>query len=480
MERWTPAVALDVLRVDGGAAVNDELLQFQADILGVPVERPRVTETTALGRPSWPAWRRACGRRPRRWRRPGSWSGASSRAWMRTERERCWRAGGAPSSAPAAGPRADPARRTQPGRNREPARSPRRPARWPVAGAALSSVAPPGPLRGVLDRRRLEGSTRQDEEVGAGARAQVALVVDAGRAGTVQAGRPERTRQVRCACSGWKALVLGQAGPAPGDRDRDAPPGGRAARRVRRSRRAGACPARSRSASGKAARTGAPGRADRGRVAEQVAGLHGGGDTESREARQVVTGGRAGRARCGATPGDRRQPAQDVEHRAHGRRRRWRGPGWRCRPRRPAGQVGQLRGASAAPCPSGRPAADRPGRRPRRAPGGRPCGCPAHRRRRASAIRRGSARRLVSFAAGRCGSPGDGTLELLLADAGDDPERQPPGRGQGAVEDRAAAQLRIGRQLTRIVHGGDAEARPARARRPRWPSRPPPSSPGPG
>ena len=37
------------LRVDGGAAVNDSLLQFQADILGVPVERPRVTETTALG-----------------------------------------------------------------------------------------------------------------------------------------------------------------------------------------------------------------------------------------------------------------------------------------------------------------------------------------------------------------------------------------------------------------------------------------------
>jgi glycerol kinase len=37
------------LRVDGGAAGNDLLLQFQADILGVPVVRPRVTETTALG-----------------------------------------------------------------------------------------------------------------------------------------------------------------------------------------------------------------------------------------------------------------------------------------------------------------------------------------------------------------------------------------------------------------------------------------------
>ncbi len=41
--------ALRELRVDGGAANNDLLLQFQADILGVPVVRPRVTETTALG-----------------------------------------------------------------------------------------------------------------------------------------------------------------------------------------------------------------------------------------------------------------------------------------------------------------------------------------------------------------------------------------------------------------------------------------------
>ncbi len=40
---------LDSLRVDGGAAVNDLLMQFQADVLGVPVVRPQVTETTALG-----------------------------------------------------------------------------------------------------------------------------------------------------------------------------------------------------------------------------------------------------------------------------------------------------------------------------------------------------------------------------------------------------------------------------------------------
>jgi glycerol kinase len=37
------------LRVDGGAAVNDLLMQFQADLLGIPVVRPQVVETTALG-----------------------------------------------------------------------------------------------------------------------------------------------------------------------------------------------------------------------------------------------------------------------------------------------------------------------------------------------------------------------------------------------------------------------------------------------
>jgi len=42
-------VALSELRVDGGATVNDLLLQLQADLLGVPVLRPAVTETTALG-----------------------------------------------------------------------------------------------------------------------------------------------------------------------------------------------------------------------------------------------------------------------------------------------------------------------------------------------------------------------------------------------------------------------------------------------
>jgi glycerol kinase len=45
------ASGLDVpaLRVDGGASANDWLMQFQADVLGVPVERPDMIETTALG-----------------------------------------------------------------------------------------------------------------------------------------------------------------------------------------------------------------------------------------------------------------------------------------------------------------------------------------------------------------------------------------------------------------------------------------------
>jgi glycerol kinase len=41
--------AVQELRVDGGAAANDSLMQFQADILGIPVLRPATTETTALG-----------------------------------------------------------------------------------------------------------------------------------------------------------------------------------------------------------------------------------------------------------------------------------------------------------------------------------------------------------------------------------------------------------------------------------------------
>jgi glycerol kinase len=42
-------IAMNGLRVDGGASANDMLMQFQADILRVPVVRPKIIETTALG-----------------------------------------------------------------------------------------------------------------------------------------------------------------------------------------------------------------------------------------------------------------------------------------------------------------------------------------------------------------------------------------------------------------------------------------------
>lgn len=47
--REASGIALEELRADGGAAGNDLLMQFQADILNTPVLRPKVTETTALG-----------------------------------------------------------------------------------------------------------------------------------------------------------------------------------------------------------------------------------------------------------------------------------------------------------------------------------------------------------------------------------------------------------------------------------------------
>ena len=42
-------LALQKLRVDGGASANNYLMQFQSDIMGTAVERPKITETTALG-----------------------------------------------------------------------------------------------------------------------------------------------------------------------------------------------------------------------------------------------------------------------------------------------------------------------------------------------------------------------------------------------------------------------------------------------
>ena len=46
---WSAAAGDTVLRVDGGMVGSDWTMQFLADILGAPVDRPVVTETTALG-----------------------------------------------------------------------------------------------------------------------------------------------------------------------------------------------------------------------------------------------------------------------------------------------------------------------------------------------------------------------------------------------------------------------------------------------
>ncbi|MEW6694797.1 MAG: glycerol kinase GlpK [Pseudomonadota bacterium] len=97
--RAAGAAALQELRVDGGAAVNDVLLQFQADLLGVPVVRPEVTETTALGA-AWLAglqagvYRgvdelRALWRVQRRFdpARPRAWAQAEQARWQRAVRQ---------------------------------------------------------------------------------------------------------------------------------------------------------------------------------------------------------------------------------------------------------------------------------------------------------------------------------------------------------------------------------------------------------
>ena len=47
--REKSGVSFDRLRVDGGASVNDWMMQFQSDVIGVPVERPEIVETTAMG-----------------------------------------------------------------------------------------------------------------------------------------------------------------------------------------------------------------------------------------------------------------------------------------------------------------------------------------------------------------------------------------------------------------------------------------------
>jgi glycerol kinase len=82
------------LRVDGGAAGNDWLMQFQADLIGVPVERPDLVETTALGAAAlagmalgvWRSPEMLVARRPRRRFEPHddvAWRARQHAGWSR-------------------------------------------------------------------------------------------------------------------------------------------------------------------------------------------------------------------------------------------------------------------------------------------------------------------------------------------------------------------------------------------------------------
>ncbi len=100
---------LESLKVDGGMTVNEPLMQFQADMLGVPVVRPVVTETTALGAAY------AAGLAVGVWGAPDDlrehW--AEDRRWLPqmpvAEREERYGTGRRPSSAPSTGSTEPPA-----------------------------------------------------------------------------------------------------------------------------------------------------------------------------------------------------------------------------------------------------------------------------------------------------------------------------------------------------------------------------------
>ena len=98
-------VKLESLKVDGGMVANDLLMQFQADLLGVPVIRPKVAETTALGAATRPGWRPGSGARSRTCARTGSRTSAGSRRWTRASATSTTSSGRRPSPAPSTGSR---------------------------------------------------------------------------------------------------------------------------------------------------------------------------------------------------------------------------------------------------------------------------------------------------------------------------------------------------------------------------------------
>ena len=93
-------VVLEELKADGGAVVNGWLMKFQADVLGVPVVVPEVSETTALGAAYLAGVATGRVERGRTCARCGARPRATSRRCRRTSARRCWRAGRGRSSAP--------------------------------------------------------------------------------------------------------------------------------------------------------------------------------------------------------------------------------------------------------------------------------------------------------------------------------------------------------------------------------------------
>ena len=104
-KRWWPIAAstLTELRVDGGMVANNFLMQFQADILGVPVERPMVAETTALGAAYLAGLAVGYWKDQDEISRTGRWTAASRPRWTKPPAPGSTRAGRRPWRAPATG-----------------------------------------------------------------------------------------------------------------------------------------------------------------------------------------------------------------------------------------------------------------------------------------------------------------------------------------------------------------------------------------
>ena len=89
-------ISLKTLRVDGGAVRNDFLMQFQSDLLNVPVERPLINETTALGAAYLAGLQSAFGRIVPKSQPIGSSIVHSNRSWNKHSGKTCTRAGKRP------------------------------------------------------------------------------------------------------------------------------------------------------------------------------------------------------------------------------------------------------------------------------------------------------------------------------------------------------------------------------------------------